>query len=261
MADSINKTSVAFLLTTDEEVVRLEESNQVHQYRRQSAFQTGTPQRDWKTMRKTPYNHWNGKERIGSDTNGQHNYRFHQSFIQKRQSDPTKAPNRIPLHDAASSSVVNNSFQWNCSESPYKCDICSYSSVSMWNLKIHRARHTGEKPYKCQYCNYSTIQSSNLTMHYYIHTGYKRFKCSYENCNYSCISSSDLKKHTYIHTGDKPYKCDYENCGYSCTTSSTLKTHKFVHTGEKPFKCDYPGCNYACNRSTNLNRHKKMHIR
>ena len=57
---------------------------------------------------------------------------------------------------------------------PYKCNTCTYSSLTLRQPKIHKLSHTGEKPYKCNICLLSFITLYQLNRHKLIHTSERR---------------------------------------------------------------------------------------
>lgn len=110
---------------------------------------------------------------------------------------------------------------------PYKCEICSYSTAYSSHLKRHvDAVHHKKlklKTYKCEQCGYSTVYPSNLKRHDdLVHKRLKPLKCNL--CDYSTAISSHLKMHVEaVHENFKPHKCIM--CAYTGSQLSDLKRH------------------------------------
>ena len=50
----------------------------------------------------------------------------------------------------------------------------------------------GEKPQDCKMCSYSSTSGANLKLHVLVHNGERLFNC--KQCNYKCTQTGDLKK-------------------------------------------------------------------
>ena len=155
--------------------------------------------------------------------------------------------------DLHTSSFVGKHASKQITMKPFKCDVCSYSTVRSADLTRHKRKHSGKKPYKCNVCSYSAVTAWYLTRHKRKHTGEKPYKC--DVCSYCATESSDLVTHKRKHTGEKPYKCDM--CSYSTTRFNLLKTHIRKHTGQNPYKCDV--CSYITAYSGTMEIHKRKH--
>ena len=91
----------------------------------------------------------------------------------------------------------------NYTKEEYKCDVCSYSTISSSLSKRHKTKHTGdlEKPYKCDVCSYSTTRSTLLREHQARHTGERLYKC--DVCSFSAGRHNNLVRHMSKHTGER----------------------------------------------------------
>ena len=74
---------------------------------------------------------------------------------------------------------------------PFK-DICTYTSKSRQNLRMHIYIHTGEKPYSCGICGRCFTQQSACKKHILTHPGMKGVQCDY--CR-TRISESQIEIH------------------------------------------------------------------
>lgn len=64
---------------------------------------------------------------------------------------------------------------------PHKCDECSMSFMTKYNLKHHKESHRGELKFCCSYCGKNFQQKSRLIEHERCHTGEKPYKCDVRN--------------------------------------------------------------------------------
>ena len=79
---------------------------------------------------------------------------------------------------------------------PFKCDQCSYSASSKYNLNEHSFSHFHQdlRPHKCSDCGKSFVRKNKLKIHIdAVHLKLKPFKCS--TCDASYARNEDLKKH------------------------------------------------------------------
>ena len=136
---------------------------------------------------------------------------------------------------------------------PFKCDQCGSAFISKQKLIAHQRVHTEERLFKCEYCSSSYYDKSGLKSHLYSHTKEKSFKC--DQCSFACISKYRLFMHQKTHSDEKPYKC--EECLKSFAYKHGLIVHQRTHSGLKPFKCDQ--CPYTCTRKCYLKSHKRVH--
>ena len=59
------------------------------------------------------------------------------------------------------------------SENPIKCKRCNQVFEDRYSYKIHAKTHEGEKCYKCELCSYASISARHLESHMLIHTDEK----------------------------------------------------------------------------------------
>lgn len=58
----------------------------------------------------------------------------------------------------------------------YHCDVCSYTSNYLSNLKRHYMIHTGQCPYTCNICGRSFNQRDSLKRHFKVHRHLTKYK-------------------------------------------------------------------------------------
>merc|ERR1719370_699595 len=113
----------------------------------------------------------------------------------------------------------------------FKCDVCSYSTISASHLKQHRDIHSQAKLYRCKKCSYASNTKYKLTRHKrIIHNNEKMrwYRCSY--CTYSTIYSKCYKAHQNrkVSCRDrrsvKELKCD--ECSFQTNWNEDLRKHK-----------------------------------
>ncbi|XP_029451949.1 zinc finger protein 93-like isoform X2 [Rhinatrema bivittatum] len=125
----------------------------------------------------------------------------------------------------------------------FQCELCTYITSILGNLKIHKRIHTGEKPYRCNHCDKAFRTSHHLQRHKSTHAAkdevgepkespIKMYVC--EECKYTTFHSGNYKQHLRIHTGEKPYKCD--QCDLAFRTSGHRRRHVLTH-----WKSEYLG--------------------
>ncbi|XP_077302851.1 uncharacterized protein LOC143923177 [Arctopsyche grandis] len=96
----------------------------------------------------------------------------------------------------------------------YKCDICSKSLGSKYNLdehlkshhgiKSHEKSHTKTNPYKCDVCTRSFSRKFNLAGHLKLHSGEGLYKC--DTCLKGFAFRYDMIRHLKCHTKKTPAK-------------------------------------------------------
>jgi len=84
----------------------------------------------------------------------------------------------------------------------YSCEICSYQSKHISNLKRHVKEEHEDFRYSCESCSYQCKRRYNLKRH--VQAKHKGVKFSCEKCNYQCKRKDNLKRHVMtVHTGIK----------------------------------------------------------
>ncbi|XP_027204273.1 uncharacterized protein LOC113797996 [Dermatophagoides pteronyssinus] len=116
----------------------------------------------------------------------------------------------------------------------FKCPICKFTFVRLYDLKRHCRTHTADRPFACKYCGNMFKRKKTLKLHIRIHTGEKPYRCPL--CSYSSTQSQNVYKHIRIHTGEKPFKCD--QCDKRFSEKQGLKLHRTIHEA-KQFCCKY----------------------
>ena len=76
-----------------------------------------------------------------------------------------------------------------------KCDICSFVSKGMRNLKKHKETHNkaAYSRYSCSYCHKTFRNRNSLNVHTLIHTGEQPYRCNV------CLKSFKRSHHLYSH--------------------------------------------------------------
>lgn len=79
------------------------------------------------------------------------------------------------------------------SDVPIKCKRCGQDFSDRYSYKIHAKTHEGEKCYKCELCSYASISARHLESHMLIHTDEK--VTHFQNLNesfHSFLESSQM---------------------------------------------------------------------
>ena len=125
------------------------------------------------------------------------------------------------------------------SEENKKCDVCSYATAKMSNLKRHMKLHIKVKSeLNCPDCDKSFEIKKYLTAHMKTHLAKdhstkdenkEKKKCS--TCSYETHKNFNLKKHMKTHEKIKSIKtnlvCDI--CKYTTNKGSNLRKHMTTH--------------------------------
>jgi len=158
----------------------------------------------------------------------------------------------------------------------YQCDFCGKECKTKFDLKVHRAVHTGDKPLKCNICDASFALRARLKNHLKTHKTHccpeadcdfntnkwslfrKHLSCHKQSCQFcskSFTSKESLKAHEAKH-GQKLY-CP--QCPASYSNPSNLKTHVRTCHDHVFFACSVGGCDKEFAHRKTLKHHVKMH--
>ena len=92
-------------------------------------------------------------------------------------------------------------------EKTHKCKFCAFGSWYYKTVANHiRNMHNGGEPYKCELCSYSTLHLWEFKKHIKQHKDKKPYKC--DVCHYIATCPAILERHRVKHTGEKPYTCN-----------------------------------------------------
>jgi transcription elongation factor Elf1 len=108
--------------------------------------------------------------------------------------------------------------------SEHRCDFCSYSSKSRFNVLRHFQRvHINQKSTSCDQCDKQFKDIDTLKTHIkYTHNSERKFSC--DLCDKQFVSSSDLQRHRKIvHEKIRDYFC--QKCGKNFQIQSNAKRH------------------------------------
>ncbi|CAL1281554.1 unnamed protein product [Larinioides sclopetarius] len=84
---------------------------------------------------------------------------------------------------------------YNKSDVIYRCDVCSYSSRLLGNLKRHYLIHTGQRPYVCSFCGKAFNQKVTLTSHKRLHTDVPAFVLPSPSAEHEIDLEEDWQAH------------------------------------------------------------------
>uniref|UniRef100_A0A1A9Z9G2 C2H2-type domain-containing protein n=1 Tax=Glossina pallidipes TaxID=7398 RepID=A0A1A9Z9G2_GLOPL len=134
----------------------------------------------------------------------------------------------------------------------FKCDKCGAEYKTIDPYRRHISTECGtKKPYKCEQCSMTFVTKYNLKQHIEFHTGELKYCCSY--CGKNFYQKGRLVEHERSHTGEKPYKCDV--CGKCFSHRESLVTHSTVHTGIRLVECRCCQSRFSC--YSNLIKHRR----
>lgn len=136
------------------------------------------------------------------------------------------------------------------------CKICNLQFKSMFELNVHKFKHSGirvPRAYECYLCKYNTMNSQHCRSHMMKHIGDRPFKCNL--CTKSFKRKGNLNIHNKREHGNgflEVYKCD--ECGKEFRNEWYWNKHKFVHSSPP---CEV--CNETITSVTQWRNHKELH--
>lgn len=138
----------------------------------------------------------------------------------------------------------------------YRCKVCGRTFDQKRHLDIHSLVHFEERLFKCDLCKYSTSRKVYLDTHIRL-----RHTCSYtcKVCGCTFKNKSDLCRHRRVHSlPSKGHVCNL--CGGTFKQKNYLAVHMRIHSGERPYQCKF--CNYRASQKSCLNAHMRaIHLK
>ena len=109
----------------------------------------------------------------------------------------------------------------NNGDTEIQCDLCTYVTSRIGNMKRHvSAAHQGIR-YPCPLCSYRAPDKGSLMRHRRgVHEGVK-FNCDF--CSYSASQKGNLKKHVEMKHPDQEYSCPY--CDFKVNWKGSFLKH------------------------------------
>jgi KRAB domain-containing zinc finger protein len=140
-------------------------------------------------------------------------------------------------------------------ERSFKCEICSSTFFSKYELKNHENTHN--KSFNCTLCDGKFAVKLSLTEHLMLHADPNAFKC--ELCGRCLSESGSLKRHmkTFHKDGKTIVKATEffcKICSKEYRDAKTLYNHERTHGERKNCLICFKSC--SC---FNLSTHMKMH--
>jgi len=142
----------------------------------------------------------------------------------------------------------------------FQCDICSFETKTMQNLKAHKKGHN--KELECEVCKKTFAIKSRLNLHMKtVHSKPESYVC--ETCGKEFDKNKNLIYHQKVHKEKtKKFKCD--RCPYAFYAIRDLKRHQETHVKEdarvaamkNPLKCET--CSKYLSNKKALTRHMKI---
>ncbi|XP_059179011.1 zinc finger protein ZFP2-like [Physella acuta] len=135
----------------------------------------------------------------------------------------------------------------------FKCKLCGFTCDLKYKMIRHKNNNCNKNMFKCDHCSHTFNTHFNLVCHIErSHLKIKQFKC--EDCDYSFYHMRDLTRHRKVH-GGKPYWC--AECGKKFVEQCKLTRHMRTHSSERPYACEV--CDKRFLESSKLRRHVQIH--
>jgi len=138
----------------------------------------------------------------------------------------------------------------------FKCDVCSKSFQTKYDLKIHSERHSSVPNYPCSFqdCIKKFYTKTDMKRHIKVsHEGRFAGSCHICGRKFLTIDGVEWKQHMNRHSQNKSLKCPF--CPKSFYSDNSLKSHVVSHMDIRPWACSL--CTKTFKRLKNVKDHVK----